>query len=78
MHRRETPGWVRGTFVAARDVRQLVGVPRPVRRFYVRALATAIRFRDWRTLHSSAPPRDVALLIELTAGACSTGASPRR
>jgi predicted O-methyltransferase YrrM len=39
-----------------------------VRGFYARALLTAARLRDWRTVHSSAPPRDVAALLELFAG----------
>lgn len=39
-----------------------------MRGFYARALATALRLRDWRTLHSSAPPRDVAALLALFAG----------
>ena len=47
---------------------QLGTLPPRVRGFYVRALATAIRLRDWRTVHSSAPPRDVAALLELIGG----------
>lgn len=57
-----------GALVAARDFRQLGTLPASVRGFYVRAIAAALRLRDWRTLNSSAQPRDVASLLDAFAG----------
>jgi len=71
--------WARGTRravgitgQAARELAGMAGLPADVRRFYVRAILTAIRGRDRWSLASATRPSDLACLLRLARGRLQT------